>query len=193
MTKLLRAHESLADLQTKITALRACDSPESFRRYWEEALVHIERSWNRIEAAYGKSARWAGFSGSYVRARRDDQLLAYLKAARDSAEHGLEESTRFKPGHFAINAKDPSKPVCIESLSVNGNEITVGGGSNMAFEVVQPSFSLVQVTNRGVVRNPPAMHGGTRLEVCNIIELLTIAHSYYSKVVERATKFFEGP
>ncbi len=63
----------------------------------------------------------------------------------------------------------------------------------MAFEIVQPSFVLAQVSNRSVTRNPPTMHLGRPIINTDLVGLLSLAHAYYLSTVERTAKFFEAP
>lgn len=191
MSKLVRARESLGMVDSLIQSLKAPKDIASFKMDWEMSLVHLERVWNRVEGAFGNSAKWGGFSGKYQRARREDQLLAYLRMARDSAEHGITEITNTIPGGMAINPVDKSKPVVIHSLHVSDGRVTMSGSENAQVEIIPPHVELVPVTNRGVVKNVPTLHMGISLENVTMAEALQMARDYYSGLIDQAAAFFE--
>ena len=192
MSKLEKARESLEALDALIVSLKSPKSVHAFRLDWEMSLVHLERVWSRVEAAYGRSGRWGGFSGPFQRARKDDQLLAYLRMARDSAEHGISEITNTVPGSMALNPVDPSKPMYIRNLQISEGRISVSSSENTQLEITPPHVELVAVSNRGVVKNVPTKHLGLSLDDVTMVEALAMARTYYASLIEKAGAFFES-
>ncbi|WP_237642483.1 hypothetical protein [Stenotrophomonas panacihumi] len=184
VSKTSRARETLEDLDKQLDRFQSAQTLDEARRCWEECLIIIERLWNRIEGAYRNSARWGGLSGTYQRHRASDPLLAYVKMARDSLEHGVEPVMQTEPGGFAINPIDRSKPTRIENLSMQGGVVRIGGMTNAQFVAIAPSLKLVAVHNRGGSRNPPTSHLGKPIDLGNPLVLLLAARGYYVKALD---------
>lgn len=115
-----------------------------YERAWRDFLARIERAWNKIEAATAasSSSNWPTVKTEIERARSSDPLLVYIRQARNSDEHSIQNvAVDWEPNLHAAQV---------------GRQVTLTWS--------QWDRPLLPVTNRGVTYNPPRSHLGQSFE-----------------------------
>ena len=132
------------------------------RQHWMAFLTELNRAFNKLQhgAKQGKSGPWAG------RIRHDlktDELLCYLKNARDAHEHGVERVVSQEGTAEPMLSGDPKFLTSITIRFDDGSEMTAGGPDRPFMKIVDFRLRLVPATNHGRTYAPPTSHLGASL------------------------------
>ena len=74
-------------------------------------------SLNKAAKVSGKASAWYG---RVKKLRKDDPLLSYMHHARNSEEHGIEDTTkRMKAGEATITIREPFDPSKLQGVQVD--------------------------------------------------------------------------
>ncbi len=150
-TAIQAARDSMGRAEAAVHNIEHADSFEELEAAWSDFLVMANRVYTKLEQGSKvnpKSITWFGLK-KYE--RRKDQLLKYIKNARDADEHGLKRVTEREPGRTLIasgliEAVD-GHTIRLTPESMRQPKITVG---TSPARVV-----LVEVTNYGDKYQPP--------------------------------------
>jgi hypothetical protein len=113
------------------------------------------------------------WQGKFERQRRKDQLLLYLKQARDTDQHSVQLILDDKPK---------------ETVTVGGEPVYVGND----VVIIAPRIELRSVKNRGVSYHPPVEHLGEALTERDPMRVAELGLTFYADYVEQAeSKFFK--
>jgi len=148
--------------------LPACPDYQTFTDTWYTLLVAAKNVYTVLEQGSKVSAPSRQWFGAKKQARKADDLLQYMFQARNDDEHGLEEVTKFDPGHIKIVRTVPghSESFSIGKMVFGDGVFHVEGikshdGKPVAVDIKQPSIDLVPVIGPGPVTfNPPTTHLG---------------------------------
>ena len=131
----------------------------SFSEYddaWRAVLTHVDRVWNKLQAAARDRQGWPAIESINRHLRKEDPLLLYVRQARNVEEHTI--------APIAEDWKPEMKVV----------------GTMLYFKPW--SRILLPVTNRGKTFHPPKEHLGVRLENVSPLYVANLAISFYCKL-----------
>jgi len=124
--------------------------------------------------------------------RRNDELLQYLFEARNSDEHGLEETTEFRPGHLHIGVMGAglSNAIRLDGTFGPGQTMRVTSLDGLPIGVEQkPSRIVLAVVyargNRTLL--PPTKHKGVLLPDQEPLTVAALALTYVENLVSEAS------
>jgi hypothetical protein len=180
------AQKALDQANEAFAAMQIADSFEKFEGAWTDFLTKANRVYTKLEQgakANGKSFAWFG---GKKHERKQDQLLRYIKNAREADEHGLAKITERSAGGVGINFPGPGS-VLVKRGIIGGGRIELeleDPTTRVAVTVIPASVKLIEVTNYGDRYEPPLMHKGQPIRQSHplahphpiVVAELTISH-----------------
>jgi hypothetical protein len=97
-----KARKELEVAKAAVEGMEQSTNFGEFERHWEDFLTRLERVWTKTLNAARDSHEFAAWNGKYVKRRRKDKLLQYLKQARDADQHTIQETVRKQPSVIEI-------------------------------------------------------------------------------------------
>lgn len=99
----------LARAQVALTDLKAADNFRDAERAWTDFLLAANTFFAKLEQGAKSNGRSNAWFGRKVKQRKDDPVLRYLKAARNSDEHGIERVTERADAGWEHALSEPLK------------------------------------------------------------------------------------
>lgn len=140
--------------------LEVCYASEALDQIKSTTTLHdVEKRWSEFLTRLEKAAVKLGFAcngtklepwfGSIIAERRQDEVLAYLKNARDADFHGIEPITRHEPSWLGIGTRGSGG--FIDRIVIDRGRIKMGpmAARNARITIAPASIQLVPVKNRG--------------------------------------------
>jgi len=123
----------------KMIKSQLTDDFATFDMYWREFLQKLERTWNKAEAAVAGRNDCKLILDAAKNLRKNDDLLCYLRHARNADEHTVSEIAKEWDGNLRAKAT---------------------GAVEFVLEWDSWDRHLLPVTNRGVTYQPARVHLG---------------------------------
>ncbi len=187
-----QARERLARAHEAADALRNIKTYEDAWRAWGDFLMAASSVYSKLEQgakANGKSSAWFG---RVKRLRKTDQLLSYLHHARNTEEHGIEDSLSLKAPkleRIALDAEvDPTKHE--KKFILRGKNQKAAAALKVT---IQPGLQLIAVTDDRYSDTflVPSMHLGKQLTNMSVADLVDLSLVYLDSLVVEATALSE--
>jgi len=186
---LYRSRKELHVARKAIHHMRGAQSFVEFEQAWQDYLSRIERAWNKMKDVFS-DASYAPWRGRHEHMRNSDQLLRYLKQARDTEEHTVCETISKEPGGIGINPSS-GNTLHIEHMTINRGKITIGRAKpGIAITVYPERVKLMPATSRGVTTPIPEAHLGQPFDGTNPVEVAEAGLRYYEGMIKDASAKF---
>ncbi|MEC3905363.1 hypothetical protein VOF77_24190 [Leclercia adecarboxylata] len=185
------AKKELTRAKRCISRMKLAKTYDEYDEAWSDFLSRIENVFNRIKVAAECHHKYPSFSSKTNHLRSTDSLLIYLKQARNSAHHGIADTSKFIAGGFSINPTTPGGSVYIKSLTIdeNGNA-TIIPGSPIKLDLHPSTVEAIPCRNRGITYNPPTSHLGEVLESKSPILIAELGIDFYNSYLIEAEEAF---
>ena len=187
-----QAQTRLRTCQETLDGLRQSKSYQDFSGHWYVFLVAWKNIYVLLEQGAKASAQSRQWFGAKKAERRNDELLQYLFEARNSDEHGLEETTEFRPGHLHIGVMGAglSNAIRLDGTFGPGQTMRVTSLDGLPIGVEQkPSRIVLAVVyargNRTLL--PPTKHKGVLLPDQEPLTVAALAPTYVENLVSEAS------
>ena len=105
--------------------------------------------------------RFWSIGKKYESLRKNDPLLAYVKSARDTDEHTVNEIVAHEPGGIGINAAEGNS-LFIERMEIGRGKISIKSPQKIRVDFLPSKTKLLPVVKRDQTYDVPAMHLGRR-------------------------------
>ncbi len=153
--------QSKKELEFAISSLDSCKKAKDLNEYekhWLNFLGHIEKLWKKSERECQPfKNKFQPWQGKFIKLRRTDQLLKYIKNCRDVDNHLIESVVEKTNSKTTLNPADRSKPHFIKNLKI-GKEGFEYEGDPMEINFTPASIKCLPVKNSGVEYNVPQKH-----------------------------------
>ena len=163
---------------------------ETLEDEWRIYLNAIEKSWvkaERVCSIYTKFQPWQGF---YTKQRKKDPLLKYLKHARNSDQHSIQESMNIKPASRSIYIEGGNS-VHIDKLTIkNGNVAEYKGNKPLIIEDFPHRIELAPIVDSGKLYQPPKVHLTKKILWSAPIDVAELGLDYYLNFLAKIEKYF---
>ena len=178
-SRLARAGKAIADMKSAVTL----DDTEDA---WTDFLVAMSTIYSKLEQSAKGNAKSEEWFARKKGERRNDPLLKYLHAARNSNEHGIER---------VVESTGPNQ-------DLYGNKLNVNERLPVNFEELDPTTLLpAGLSGTGVLAgptlrpirahdrrfnafcDPPTMHLGKEIEFANFADALAEAAMPYLRLL----------
>lgn len=170
---------------------------------WLDFLGALERVWQKTEYNMQKNSRYKGWHGKYISLRRNDELLAYLKNARDAKEHTISEGAGIKfsesdMSKLGIRGADgsltklwefPSMKKVLEKSELT-NDTVVHVEPDEKNMIKADLMKLNMVHNRGVSYSPPTKHLNKELNDTDPFFIAKLGLEFYKEFVKEVEATF---
>ncbi|WP_046004029.1 hypothetical protein [Pseudoalteromonas rubra] len=186
------AKAELRSAKRAIENMKSADNFEIFEEEWRSFLNSLEKVWNKAERGCQHCRNtFQPWQGQFSKDRRKDQLLKYLKQARDADNHSIQEVTEVKPGHRTMNFVNPNGGHIKDMRIVNG-QVVHYEGDPMIVADHPPTVVALKIKNSGNWYNPPREHMGVALKSTHPVEIAELGLTYYQSFLDKAEeKFFK--
>jgi hypothetical protein len=159
-----KAREKLHEAEISLRELQSATTLAEAERRWRAVLVALKTLWEKVKAVriHPKASGWWG---EQVRTRFEDQLLAYLTAARNADEHRLEDTVVREDGTIRFQVPPGGKPVHLTDIVVDSaGRISLRSTGPVALSATPGRVRVLSVINRaGHTVQPPKEHLGAAL------------------------------
>ena len=167
-----------------LAALQAAKTFEDYEAQYELLLHDIQLIWNKTLNTLKNHPRKSPLLSKYRAERESDELLTYVRAARNCQEHTIAEVNRREPGSVFIVTQDGRiERFDPEALKESG---AVHVGSPIVTMAATTSRAVpIAVTDQrsGKVYNPPATHSGKAILMRSIEDWIGLCLSYYGRML----------
>jgi hypothetical protein len=154
----------------------------------------LQRAFTKLKIA-AKDGPAKGWYDKIEHARKTDELLIYVRHARNADEHGVEEITQKQMRHILMKPKDRTKRTQVDYVGMrtdpSGNTTVAAGPiamQNLNIEVTPSKVVLIPVRDRGSTYQPPAQHLGMPITP-DPIEVARLALAYLEATLADAEQF----
>jgi ethanolamine utilization microcompartment shell protein EutS len=198
-TEIIKAEKSF-DL------MKNCESIQEIENNWRDFLNHLEKIWNKSEReCQSFKNKFQPWQGEFVRLRKKDPLLRYLKNARDADVHSIFEIVQ-KSNPINIITPTEGQEIAgdlttkFELLNVTGINIIsplegeiISGDVKLKFElIIEDKLDVINIENKEITYSPPESHLGNKInnskDLFEIAELGLVFYKNYISQIE--SKFF---
>lgn len=185
------ARKELTRAQRCIERMKAAKTYDEYDEAWTDYLSRIENIFTKIKLASEKDTKYPSFSSKVNHQRSTDELLVYLKQARNTEHHGIADTSRFKPGGFSIDPITPGGVVHIGHMIAGPSGISRLELGTPAKVAIHPSsIEVIPCINRSRVYNPPEIHLGTPVNSKSPIIIAELGYTFYQEFLSLAEKTF---
>ncbi|MFB4719068.1 hypothetical protein [Enterobacter chuandaensis] len=188
---LIPAKKELNRAKRCVERMKTAKTYDEYDEAWSDFLSCIENVFNRIKIAAEKHIKYPSFSSKPNHLRATDSLLIYLKQARNSAHHGIADTSKYVSGGIGINPMEKDGMVRIKSLTIdeNGN-IAFFSETPVAINIIPGRVEAIPCRNRGITYNPPNSHLGKELITKSPVDIAELGIKFYESYLEDAEDVF---
>lgn len=164
---------------------------ETLEDEWRIYLNSIEKAWVKAERVcspvHTKFQPWQGF---YAKQRKKDPLLNYLKHARNSDQHSIQESMNAKPASRSMYVEGADF-VHIDKLTIKDGEVVeYKGNKPLIVEDLPHRIELAPITDSGKLYQPPKVHLSKKIPWSAPIDVAEFGLAYYLNFLAKIEKHF---
>ncbi|CAH5255297.1 TPA: hypothetical protein ACXEPV_002383 [Klebsiella pneumoniae] len=164
---------------------------DEYDESWSDFLSRIENIFTKIKLIAESDRRWNGFISPYNKLRANDELLSYLKQARNSVHHGISEISKHIQGGIGINPAPGENSVTINSLHSDGHgNIYIDSQRPVTIKRIPDRIEAVTIVNRQQTFAPPNNHKNIPLTENNPIIYANHAIDFYTDLLTNAKGYF---
>jgi hypothetical protein len=144
-----RTIEQLLVAARKLDAMKTAQDIRELSSHWSELLVAVQRTFTKLRKATERGAA-KGWFDAIQSLRHTDELLSYVRHARNADEHGIDLITHIEPGGIGIGPKHGNTMI-IGHMVIDGGKIMVDAetAQNMKVSFFPGMVRLVAVKDRG--------------------------------------------
>ncbi len=189
-------HHAKRELLAAEKALERMSSSENIDDLeddWKIFLGAIEKCWVKVErACQPYRNEFQPWQVSFARDRKKDALLKYVKHARNSDNHSIQETMQIADESSSMYVEGGPGVTHIENLEIrNGKLVSYKGNRPLVIENLPKRIELVRIQDSGKWYNPPKTHKLIKLLWPAPLDVATLALEYYRDFVKQAEdKFF---
>ena len=182
----LQAKEEFRKSLAKLEMMKKSTDIHQLSDIWSEFLTSVSRVFNKLKNATRIGAS-KGWYDNIENMRKKDELLSYIRHARNCDEHGLDPITNKQRGSIGMGAKDGGA-LYLDNLSITKDGITIGekAAKNIQLTFYPAQVLLIPVKDKGRLYHPPTNHLGTEISGSNPILVAELAVKYIDSVLSEA-------
>jgi len=176
--------------QNSLENMRNSKSFEEFEEHWKTYLFCIEKVWNKIERSCMEFGDFQPWQGQYKKLRKKDELLQYIKQARDTDNHSIQDLSTLKKSRLNMTPLNKGSHTIKHMVVVSG-QLQHYEGDPMKVEFTPATIKANRVKNNGRWYNPPRSHLGKRLGGKHPVEIAEHGIFFYTEFMRKVhDKFF---
>jgi len=181
---LRNARRELEIASTALKRMAATHEYHNIEVEWENVLNRIERCWEKAVLELNTNLKFGAPRSKYEHLRRTDELLAYLKQARNASEHSLQIVLKADGSNVAkLEGKDGGELVQITHIGNNVYRIIPLNEAARKGLKFYPRCRVLQVENRGVHFPEPKNHLGQNLPN-DLLTIGELAIKFYTSALQ---------
>jgi hypothetical protein len=193
-TSLQASKSELQRAKQSLTELKSSKDFKHFEDKWRDLLNYLEKCWikSERECQHVKN-KFEPWQGTFKALRRSDPLLKYLKQARDSDNHSVQEIIDKIPGHTTGKFLNPQGGH-IERMVFEKGVLKEYSGDPMIIEFKPGKVEAKSVVNQGQTFTPPLYHRGRPLKNSkDPIEIAELGIGFYEDYLNQVeAKVFQN-
>jgi hypothetical protein len=180
---LRKARSALGRARQELRDLIVSNDFNTLEKHWERLLDEANKVFTRLEQASKASKAGMEWWGKHVHQWRVDQLLSYIRAARDVSQHSIQEIAR----EHNVSARQVA-PTPEETEAAHRAFQKVGKPYALLglIEVTPAHAAVLEITNRKKVYPPPASHLGVPVTNNTPGAIGELALSYLEQMMKEA-------
>ena len=190
---LYHAKRELKLAEKAIERMTNAQSIEDLEDEWKIYLNAIEKVWVKAErGCQHVRNRFQPWQGTFTKDRKKDALLKYIKHARNSDQHTIEEVMQKKDASSSMYVEGGEGVTHIDRLVIkNGSLVEYRGNKPLVIENLPNRVELLRVKDSNKWYNPPKSHKQVRLHWPAPVDVAVLGLEYYRDFVNQAElKFF---
>jgi hypothetical protein len=189
MQKSEQPHIELKLAMLSIDAMKTAASLDDFEESWKTFLHRIERIWNKVANHYGKSPKWNGWQGKFLKLRKEDPLLSYLINARGAEEHTVDDIVTRQAAGIGIGPAEGNY-LYIEHMTIDGPNISIKSPQKIKIDFIAERTVPLPVKNRGRVYSVPISHLGNVIDSSSVIFIAEAGLNFYLELIKEVEHAF---
>ena len=175
----------MEDARTCGNQLAQAKTIADFDKHWRAWLRAIQRIWHKLEDAGRSHAQFQAIKSAHRALERTDELIRYIKQARDVDEHSVRDVAG-ATSRTTIRPVNQSAGIYVQRMEIRNGQLVTYQGTPIHVEQLL-TMVLLPVVNRGVVYAPPQKHLGEIIEN-SPLRVIELAMAYYGSLVDRADR-----
>ena len=191
--KLNQSRVEIQKAENSFQSMKDSKTLHEFETHWRDFIINIEKAWIKSEReCQDFKNKFQPWQGNYVKSRRIDPLLKYMKNARDADMHSIQEIVEKINGSSSINPLNKKIGLHIDKLVIkNGKIVEYEGSQPLIIENKPAKIEAIPFVNQGTTYFPPTYHKGKSLKnPKNPIEIGGLALEFYSNYLNEIEKKF---
>ena len=182
-----KARAAFAHAQRELADLKVSNDFPSIERHWLAFLDNANRVFTRLEQAANATPKGKNWWGIQVHEWKKDPLLRYVRQAKDSTHHSIQEIAATNPGRATpITDASPEEMAQVhEAAKKIGKPYAILGG----FEVVFPHVEVLDVENKGVTFPRPTSHLGQPVTATTPAAIGDLTLVHLEKMIQQVELF----
>ncbi len=192
---LYHAKRELKIAEKAIERMTQAEDIEDLEDEWKIYLNAIEKVWVKVErGCQHVRNKFQPWQGAFARERKKDALLKYIKHARNSDQHTLEEVMQKKDASSSMFIEGGEGVTHIDSLIIkNGAVVEYRGNKPLVIENLPNRVELLRVKDSNKWYNPPKSHKQIKLIWPAPVDVAVLGLEYYRDFIAQAeAKFFNS-
>lgn len=179
------ARKELKAANSSIKGMQEAHSYDAYEQHWRDFLNHLEKSFEKLKIACApKISRFNKLTAEENLLRSNDQLLIYLKQARNTDNHSIADISKKISGGIGINPASGDS-LTLHNVRFSGGKITFSSSQDLKVDFIPDSIEVITITNRGVSYTPPTLHLNKRIESKAPVVLAKKGIVFYTKLIDK--------
>lgn len=178
--------------------LATCESLEEFEAQWQDVLARIERAWQGVETRIASHPNGQNWISKYAKIKKKDQLLNYMKQARNSEWHVVSSSvnsdillslTNKAGGHIPIKSIRPEFKEGVLTIHLESDD----KGLELDVKAIPGQARLSRIQNRGTWYDPPKTHLDIPISDLHPVAVGVLCVKFYEDCFNEAENMINAP
>lgn len=189
---LYHAKRELKAAETAIERMAKSESIEDLEDEWKSFLNSVEKCWVKTERACQPFRnKFQPWQGKFSKERKKDPVLRYIKHARNSDQHTIQEAMQKTDASSSMYVEGGPGITHIERLTIrDGKLIEYRGNKPLVIENLPNRVELLRVKDGSKWYNPPRSHKHIKLLWPAPLDVAVLGLEYYRDFVKQAEASF---
>lgn len=189
------AKRELSVAERAVGRMKIASTIDEFEDEWRTFLGAIEKAWIKVEVSCRQFRNtFQPWQSQFHSLRKKDPLLRYLKHARNSDQHNVQEALEMKDAQREISLHFPGagQSAHVDLLVINGPHISYHGNAPLVVNDLPRRLELVSIKDSGNWYNPPSSHLNKALPWSDPVLVSELGLQFYKNFInEVELKFFQ--